>query len=62
MPDPSFEARMALYDLRLPAAEMAKLADLVADLDRAAAAIRAVARGYAEEPSNVFRLAPARAP
>lgn len=56
MSDPSFEARMASHNLRLPAAEAAKLAELVIDLDRAAAAIRAVARGYAEEPSNVFRL------
>jgi len=60
MSDPSFEARMAAYGLKLSAAETPKLADLVKDLERAAAAISAVKRSYAEEPSNVFRLTPAK--
>lgn len=60
MTEMRFEDRMATCGLRLPADEVPKLEGLVADLDRAAAAIRAVQRGYAEEPSNVFRLAPAR--
>jgi hypothetical protein len=59
MSELSFEARMAAYGLRLPAAEMPKLAELVKDMDRAAASVRSVERSYLEEPSNVFRLTPA---
>ncbi len=59
MSDTNFEARMAAMGLRLPPAEVPKLEGLVQDLERAAAAIRAVERGYAEEPINVFRLTPA---
>lgn len=58
MSDVSFTARMQALGVALPPEEMARLEMLVAELDRSAAAIRAVARGYAEEPSNVFRLAP----
>jgi hypothetical protein len=61
MSEPDFAARMAAHGLRLPDAEVPKLEAVVADLERAAAAIRAVQRSYAEEPVNVFRLAPAPA-
>jgi hypothetical protein len=56
MTETPFEARMAAHGLKLSPAETAKLEELVKDLDRAAAAIRAVERSYLEEPSNVFRL------
>jgi len=58
MSEPTFEARMAAYGLKLPPAEMPKLEELVKDLERAAANVRAVERSYTEEPSNVFRLKP----
>jgi hypothetical protein len=51
---------MAARGLRLPAAEVPKLEDLVKDLERAAASVRAVERPYTEEPSNVFRLTPVK--
>ena len=54
-----FADRMAAAGLTLPPAEAARLEALVKDLDSAAAAMRAVERSYAEEPSNVFRLRPA---
>ena len=53
----SFASRMAALGLHLPAAELPPLEELVRDLERSAAAIRAVERSYLEEPSNVFRLA-----
>jgi hypothetical protein len=58
MSETDFAARMAAKGLRLPAVEVPKLEALVADLEHAAAAIRAVQRSYVEEPANVFRLAP----
>jgi hypothetical protein len=53
-----FAARLSAQGLSLPAAELPKLEALAAELDRAAAAMRAVVRDYTEEPSNVFRLTP----
>ncbi|MEJ1161364.1 hypothetical protein [Prosthecomicrobium sp. N25] len=54
-----FKTRMEVLGLRLPTeAEVPKLEELVKDLDRAAAFIRSIERSYAEEPVNVFSLAP----
>ncbi|MDJ0390474.1 hypothetical protein QMO56_20375 [Roseomonas sp. E05] len=59
MTDPSFAARLRARNLqRIPEADQADLARLVQALDEAAARIRGPI-GYLEEPSNVFRLAPA---
>jgi hypothetical protein len=55
-----FDDRMKKYGLKLSDAEKPKLEQLVKDLDRAAEAIRSVERSYLEEPSNVFRLTPAK--
>ncbi len=55
MDDTTFEARLAEAGLRPSDADLPALRALVADLDRAAAAIRAP-RLYAEEPLSAFRL------
>lgn len=49
-----FEARLQACGLRLPAAEVAELEALVRDMDAAAATVRAVERGYWEEPLSRF--------
>ena len=61
MPEPSFDARLEASGLRIPEHERANLAAFVADLDRAAAFVRSVRRGYSEEPATVFRLEPTAA-
>ncbi len=55
-----FETRLQSLGLRLSPDETATLAEQVAELDAAAAAIRGP-RPYLEEPCNVLRLAPASA-
>ncbi len=59
MSDMTFAARLAALGLNLADAEKPPVAELVAEMDRAAAVVRAMDRGYFDEPSNVFRLAPA---
>jgi hypothetical protein len=55
MTDRTFEERVKAAGLTPKSADMPKLEVLVADLDRAAAALR-VSRSYAEEPLSTFRL------
>ena len=52
-----FETRLQSLGLRLSPAEIVTLAEQVAELDAAAAAIRGP-RPYLEEPSNALRLKP----
>lgn len=59
MPNPAFVARMAEVGLSFPEAEIDAFESFVADLERAAAFVRDIDRGFAEEPSNVFTPAPA---
>jgi hypothetical protein len=55
MEDPTFEARLTASGLKPAKDDLPALRILVADLDRAASAIRAP-RPYAEEPLSAFRL------
>ena len=55
MENTTFEARLTQAGLRPGEADLPALQALVADLDRAAAAIRAP-RPYWEEPLSAFRL------
>jgi len=55
MDDPTFAARLSSAGLTPDEADLAALRALVADLDRAASAIRAP-RPYAEEPLSALRL------
>jgi hypothetical protein len=60
MSDNSFDDRLKASGLRFPEGEIANLKTFVEDLDRAAAFVRSIERSYTEEPSNVFRLTPAK--
>jgi hypothetical protein len=51
----SFEDRLAALGLKVPAAELAKLQAMVAEIDEAAQVVR-IHRPYAEEPQSAFRL------
>ena len=55
MEESTFEARLTASGLNPAQEDLPALQALVADLDRAAAAIRAP-RPYAEEPLSAFRL------
>jgi hypothetical protein len=55
MDDSTFEARLLAAGLKPSDADLPALRVLVADLDRAATAIRAP-RPYSEEPLSAFRL------
>jgi hypothetical protein len=55
MDDATFEARLAASGLKPGSQDLPALRALVADLDAAAAAIRAP-RPYSEEPLSAFRL------
>jgi hypothetical protein len=55
MDDSTFEVRLAESGLKPSREDLAALRALVADLDRAAAAVR-VPRPYYEEPLSAFRL------
>ena len=56
MPDPSFADRVTAHGLCFPEDELPALEAFVANLEEAALFIRAVTRGYDEEPSNIFTL------
>jgi hypothetical protein len=58
MTEVPFELRLAAAGLTLSEAEKPKLAELVKEIDRAAAMVRSAERSYLDEPSNVFRLVP----
>jgi hypothetical protein len=55
MDDSTFESRLTAAGLKPSEADLPALRAIVADLDRAAIAMRAP-RPYAEEPLSAFRL------
>jgi hypothetical protein len=55
MEEMTFEARLTAAGLKPDAADLSALRALVADLDRAAAATRAL-RPYSDEPLSALRL------
>ncbi|KPL53384.1 hypothetical protein ABB55_15120 [Prosthecomicrobium hirschii] len=59
MSKPTFVERMAELGLNFPPDEIAAFEAFVGDLEQSAAALRAIDRSYAEEPSSVFTPAPA---
>jgi hypothetical protein len=50
--------RFAAHGLRLSEAEVAKLAEVIADVERISAWLRTESRSYLEEPVVAFHAAP----